>query len=385
MANLHSPRTALLVGLTIAALGGGAAAVWHVTSDAADKPVVDNNRETADGLGRPSHGGTVAVRVYEVKPGREVKARQLTGSVRPRYQTDVAFRVSGKILRRQIEVGDQVKAGQLLFELDSQDYQLQLKSAEANLQSEKAAVLQAIAEEKRLKELRRSNAVSASEYDKQLSDRDIALAKQASAQKQLELAQNQVTYCQLKADVDGTVTSLSAEAGQVVTLGAPVCSIAQLKELEAVIDIPENHWPKADPKATLATFWSLPGATCTARLREISPTADPLTRTYRARFTLIDAPADIKLGMTVTLALDESEGAGTLEIPASSITRSDNQTAVWRVEQDGTVTAVPVQIAQYSTDSVRISGGLKVGDRIVSAGAHKVDANVHVRTWETQK
>ena len=158
-----------------------------------------------------------------------------------------------------------------------------------------------------------------------------------------------------------------------------------LRELEAVIDIPENHWPKADALATLATFWSLPGAKCTARLREISPTADPLTRTYRARFTLVDAPAEIKLGMTVTLALDESEGAGTLEIPASAIMRSNNQTAVWRVEEDGSVTAVPVQIAQYSTDSVRISSGLNIGDRIVSAGAHKVDANVKVRTWETQK
>ncbi len=116
---------------------------------------------------------------------------------------------------------------------------------------------------------------------------------------------------------------------------------------------------------------------CARYLRRLNP----LTRTYRARFTLIDAPAGIKLGMTVTLSLDESDSTGTLDIPASSIIRQQNQSAVWRVEQDGSVTAVPVEIAQYSTESVRISSGLKVGDRIVSAGAHKVDANVRVRTW----
>ncbi len=305
--------------------------------------------------------------------------------MRPRYQTDVAFRVSGKILRRHIEVGDQVQAGQLLFELDPQDYQLQLKSAEANLLSEKAAVLQAIAEEKRLKELRRNNAVSASEYDRGLSDRDIAIGKQTSAEKQLELAQNQLNYCRLVADTDGTITSLSAESGQVVTLGTPVCSLAQLGELEAVIDIPENHWPKQKDLSTVTTFWSLPGVQCQSRLREISPTADPLTRTYRARFTLIDPPADIKLGMTVTVALDHTDSARGLDVPAASIIRWQDQPAVWRIEADGSLTAAPVEIAHYSTDSVKITSGLNVGDRIVSAGAHKLDANVRVRPWEIQK
>lgn len=363
----------------MAALGGAAVAVWRVTNDGHEHSVASVAKESE----QPDR--TVAVRVFEVKPSREASARQLTGSVRPRYQTDVAFRVSGKILSRHIEVGDRVKAGQLLFELDPQDYQLQLKSAEANLQSERAAVLQSIAEEKRLKELRRNNAVSASEYDKGLSDRDVAIAKQSSAQKQLELAQNQLGYCRLLADTDGTVTSLSAEAGQVVTLGAPVCTIAQLQELEAVIDIPENHWPKQNGQPTLTTFWSLPGVQCQSRLREISPTADPLTRTYRARFTLIDPPADIKLGMTVTVSLDQSGSIGALDVPAGAIIRTNGQPAVWRIETDGSLIATPVQIAHFGTDSVRIASGLKVGDRIVSAGAHKLDANVRVRTWEIQK
>ncbi len=247
MAALHAPRTAWIVGLGIVVIGGVAAAVWKV----------NDSKQAADGQPSPDH--TVAVRVFEIKSSQRNTARQLTGTVLPRYQTDVAFRVSGKILRRHIEVGDTVHAGQLLFELDPQDYQLQLKSSEANLQSEQAAVQQAIAEEKRLKELRRTNAVSASEYDVGLSNRDVAIGKRTSAEKQLELAQNQLRYCQLVADTDGVVTSLSAEAGQVVTLGTPVCSIAQLKELEAVIDIPENHWPKKRDLVTQATFWSLPG------------------------------------------------------------------------------------------------------------------------------
>ncbi len=336
MATVHSPRTAWLVGISAALLGGAALAVWHATSDgpsATEKHGVTKASHSphSEALTDSDIDRRVAVRVFEVKSSRDSRSIQLTGSVRPRYQTDVAFRVSGKILRRYVEVGDRVAAGQLLFELDPQDYQLQLKSAEADLQSQNAAVLQAIAEEKRLKELRRTNAVSASEYDKGLSDRDIALGKQASDQKQLELAQNQLSYCKLQADADGIVTSVTAEAGQVVTLGTPVCSIAQLQELEAVIDIPENHLTDRRELTTQATFWSLPGIECTARLREIAPTADPLTRTYRARFTLVEPPADVKLGMTVTVALDASAGDQLIEIPASSIIREHNQPAVWKL------------------------------------------------------
>ncbi len=128
--------------------------------------------------------------------------------------------------------------------LDAEDYQLQQRTAQANLAVAKAALLQATAEEKRLAELRRSNAVSASEYDSGLSNRDIALGRLESAQRQLELANNQLAYCELKAEEDGIVTSISAEAGQVVNLGTTVCSVARLSELEAVIDIPENRWPR---------------------------------------------------------------------------------------------------------------------------------------------
>jgi RND family efflux transporter MFP subunit len=164
-----------------------------------------------------------------------------------------------------------------------------------------------------------------------------------------------------------------------------VCSIAQLQELEAVIDVPENQRLDANPATTQATFWSLPGVSCHARLREISPTADPLSRTFRARFTLLDPSPEIKLGMTVTIALDSARVDRGFDIPASCIVQVNNQPAVWRIAPDGSLTAVPVHVVQYSSDFVRVEGELHTGDRIVSAGAHRLDAGVRVRTWETQQ
>lgn len=307
-----------------------------------------------------------------------------TGSVRARYEVQVAFRVSGKILKRHIEVGDRVVRGQPLFELDREDYVLQQKNAMANLEGSKAAWQQAAAEERRMAILRQTNAVGQSEYELGLSNRDVAAGRYEAAQKQLELAENQLNYCQLVADADGIVTAIDAEAGQVVSMGTRVCTIAQGAELEAVIDIPENRLPNAHRIAAKARFWSLPGVETEARLRELSPTADPVTRTFRGRFTLVNPTPDIRLGMTTTVQWSEGQNGDKVAIPASAIFEQDGQPAVWRVDtKHGSLTPVPIAISHYDDELVYVSSGLIGGERIVSAGVHKLDAGMRVRVWES--
>lgn len=311
-------------------------------------------------------------------------ANSFTGTVRPRYEFQMAFRVSGKILQRHIEVGDQVIKGQSLFELDPEDYLLQQKNAVANLEVTKAAMHQAAAEERRLAILRRTNAVGDSEYELGLSNRDVAVGRYAAAQKQLELAENQLRYCQLIADGDGIVTAIEAEAGQVVSTGARVCTIAQGSELEAVVDIPENRLPEDRNLSAKARFWSLPGVEVEARLRELSPTADPVTRTFRGRFTLVNPSADVRLGMTATVEWSDAKDGSQLAIPASAIFEQDGRPAVWQVNrEDGSLKAVPVTVSQYGDEVVYVSSGLSGGEQIVSAGVHKLDAGMRVRVWES--
>ncbi len=349
----------------------------------------------------------VPVRMFEVG---SVEARctknVFTGTVRARYETPVGFRVGGKIVSRKIEVGQKVKSGDILFELDAEDYRLQQKTSEANLVVARAAVRQSTAEEQRLADLRRSNAISQSEYDLGLSARDIALGQQTSAERQLQLANNQLAYCQLVADTTGIVISVQAESGQVVAAGTPVCVIAQTEQLEAVVDIPENRSSLPDNLIASVQFWSLPNVRTTAKLRELSPVADPVTRTYRARFSIERPPAEIQLGMTSTVSWDDnvSETFGTpqpatsdgfnkdaMSIPSAAIIQHGNKSAVWLASPDPLNTGVfsirpqTVTVKSYGASMSEISSGLTSGQFIVSAGVQKLDEAMKVRVWEMQK
>jgi multidrug efflux system membrane fusion protein len=349
----------------------------------------------------------VPVRMFEVGSVESRCAKNVfTGTVRARYETPVGFRVGGKIVSRKIEVGQKVKSGEVLFELDTEDFRLQQKTSEANLVVARAAVRQSTAEEQRLVDLRRTNAISQSEYDLGLSARDIALGQQTSAERQLQLANNQLAYCRLVADTAGIVMSVQAESGQVVTSGTPVCVIAQTEQMEAVIDIPENR--SSLPKNLIASvqFWSLPNVRSTAKLRELSPVADPVTRTYRARFSIEQPPAEIQLGMTATVNWDEkSNGAlittepatnsitnhDAISVPTAAIIQHGESSAVWLATPDPLTAGIfairpqTIKVKSYGANMTEISSGLTLGQLIVSAGVQKLDEAMKVRVWEMQK
>lgn len=385
-------RTLIISGLVVTVLGVALAATafQRPTSKKPDaSQVVSAEAGSGTSKGASSHSAKDArpVRVFVVgSSSAEAMKNSFTGTVRARYETSIAFRISGKILKRHVEVGQRVKAGAPLFELDPQDYELQQKSAQASLTVATASVLQATAEEKRLNELRRSDAVSASEYDRALSARDIALGQQETTQKQLELANNQLSYCVIKADNDGVITSIAAEAGQVVTAGMRVCDLAHGGELEAVVDIPENRNPPDPSQKITVAFWSLPNTKVNAVLREISPIADPITRTYRCRFSLKELPSEIKLGMTSTVQWSDADEVTKFSIPSSSLLRQDKHPAVWTIAPDtGFLTLTPVNVSVYGDETIVVDKGLVSGQWIVSAGVQKLDASIRVRPWEIQK
>ncbi len=357
-------------GVVALAAGGGA-----VAYTAGDSPL-PVTQPTA------SHSSRV-VRVKEVTADAITSEQTFTGIVRARYETDLAFRVGAKIVSRHVEIGQRVAAGALLFRLDSTDYRLAVRAAEADLVAAEAEVVQSVAEHDRQHRSFRSGVGSATDLDKARSAQDVAAGRRDRAKETLTLAKNRLSYCDLTADADGVITALPAEAGQVVTEGQVVTRLAHDGEREAVISLPENQAIAAKTARATVTLWSAPGESFQAALRELSPVADPVTRTYQARFTIQNPGPKVALGMTATVHLSPSGVVTGYSLPLSSLLRSGAQPAVWVVDRaTGKVTLVSVEVREYRHETVILSAGVKPGQLVITAGVQKLDPAVTVRAWE---
>lgn len=369
----------LSIALGVAVSGMGAAFAYHNFSHG------DHRVPTKFVHELEQNGTELVVRAYRIPSEIDSASRvSFTGSVQPRYQTPIGFRVAGKISERHVELGDCVKRGDLLFTLDPTDYDLNLRVAESDLISARSTLTQAAAEERRLAQLRNTGAVSLSEYDMSLAARDVAQARLDSAMKRLELAKNQREYCGLRADFDGLITAIQGEAGQVVNIGQTVVQLMQGKELEAVISIPENRLALVRDLKPTISFWSNPNAIAAAKLREISPIADPVSRTYDAKFTFLEGASDLSIGMTATVHLAAPNQNG-IPIPVSAIANNLDQTVVWRIDdKEGSVESVPIEVAQIRNDTAMVRGPLQPNDLLVSAGVQRIDEKVRVRVWNSK-
>jgi multidrug efflux system membrane fusion protein len=324
-----------------------------------------------------------AVRVQEIRTEAATNGQSYTGVVRARYETDLAFRVGGKIVSRHVEVGQRVTAGTLLFRLDPTDYRLALKAAEADLSAAEAEVVQATSEYDRNQQLIRRDAISASELAKSRSAYGVAIGRRDRAKELLTLARNHLAYCELTTDADGVVTALSAEAGQVVSEGQITARLARDGEREVVVSLPENRATAAKTAVATVTLWAAPGEPHAAVLRELSPIADSVTRTYQARFTIEKPGPEAALGMTATIHLAPADSATGFVLPLSSLHRQSDRPAVWVVGRGtGRPTLTPVEVREYRQESVVVADGLKAGDLVVTAGVQKIDPGTVVRPWE---
>ncbi|BBK42314.1 multidrug transporter [Allostella vacuolata] len=307
-------------------------------------------------------------------------ARTFVGVVQPRYETDLGFRVAGKVVERRLDVGQRVRKGDLIARLDPTDLRLQVESAEAELAAAASSHAQASADERRYAGLKANGFAALADYDRRKSTRDEAEGRLKRARRSLELARNQLEYGELHADADGVVTAVLVEAGQVVQTGQAVVRVARAAEREALVALPETWLADAPDATATVRLWSQEVRPYAATLRELSPQADPATRTYAARFRIHDAGEEAAFGMTATVTLTRHEQVAAAQVPLAAILNRGAGPLVYLVDPDTeTLVARPVTVATFGSRTAAVTDGLADGDTIVTLGVQKLEAGRKVR------
>ncbi|MGA1805118.1 efflux RND transporter periplasmic adaptor subunit [Rhizobium sp. HT1-10] len=306
--------------------------------------------------------------------------RAFTGTVAARVQSDLGFRVPGKIVERLAGVGDQVRVGQPLLRIDSNDLNLSLTAKRNAVIAAQATFVQAQADEKRFAVLVKSNAASTQQYERAKLSLDTAAAQLAAAEADATVAENEVAYTVLLADADGTIVETLAEPGQVVSAGQPVVRLAKAGPREALIWMPENLRPAIGAKAR-ATIYGRTGAE-TALLRQISDAAEQQTRTFETRWVLQGSAATAPLGATVTISVESGAHAASVEIPIGAILDDGSQTGVFVFnDTTSTVQFRAVKIEKLGEETAIVTD-VKPGEQVIALGAHLLQDGASVRTGQ---
>lgn len=295
-----------------------------------------------------------------------------TGEVRARHETDLAFRVGGKLVARLVDAGARVERGTALARLDPADLELAARSARAQVASAESELATAEAEQGRYADLLAKRFVSQAAYDAKNHAFRAARARLDQALAQAAVSGNQAGYGTLVADQAGVVTGVLAEAGQVVAAGQPVLRLARPDELEVAIAVPESRLAevKANPAFTIG-LWARPELQFRGSLRELSPAADPATRTYAARIRIAEPGPEVQIGMTARVALGGSVPGGAIVVPLTAVVDQGQGPAVWIVE-GGKVKRRPVQVVRFREDGAELAGGVQPGEQVVVAGGLKL-------------
>jgi RND family efflux transporter MFP subunit len=343
------------------------------------------------------------VRTVTVAPRAADNVVALTGTVQAQNEINLSFRIDGRLVERLVEIGDNVKRGQLIARLDPQNEESSLQSVRAQLAGANAQLVEARSNYERMRDLVAEDAVSRAQYEQAKALRLSAEAQLQSLQGQVELAQNRLSYTRLFSDVAGVVTARGPEPGEVVSAGRMVVQVAREGARDAVFDVPAQIKDAAplDPrivvspgkadaagagaKYDLSVALAMdPTVSAIGRVREVSPRADPVTGTFAVRVRLIDPPAAMRLGSTVTGRM-KLTGAPAIQVPATALVRSDGKTAVWVVDKaSGTVSLRNIELGGADADNVQVASGLKPGDVVVTAGVQALRPGQKVRTVEAR-
>jgi membrane fusion protein, multidrug efflux system len=349
------------------------------------------------GCGKPPEAKVELVRPVRAVAVAMAPVAQTTtysGDVWPRFQSALGFRLPGKIIERRVDVGQRVTAGQVLALLDPEDVRLAADRARSGLSAAEADLAQAQLDHDRYKKLLVSQTISQAEFDRRLNILTAASSRAASARAELDMARNQTDYSTLKADADGVVVSVEAEAGEVVMAGKPIVRIAQTGAKDVVIAVPESRLAdlRAGSRIEVA-LWADPSAKHEGTVREIAPRADTTTRTYAVKVAVDDPTDQVRLGMTATVAFIAGGQGEAIMIPSTALTQVGEAPAVWVVEAAtesgnpadpivGTVKLRPIKVLAYREETVVVAEGLKPGEVVVTAGAHKLAADQRVRVLD---
>jgi RND family efflux transporter MFP subunit len=319
------------------------------------------------------------VKAMTVRAGEQASRATFPGTVQPRHQSALAFRVAGRVTKRLVDVGAPVAPGTVLATLDREDFDLGLRSAQAQLAAAQADLVQAERDRARYEEIRNSPAFSQATYDKRLSAATMAKARVRDAEAQVQLRQNQLGYATLVADQPGVVTAVRAEAGQVVAAGEAVFTVARSGDLEIAVSVPENRVAGLKDSRVQVGLWTRPGTLLPAHLREVGASADPVTRTYDVRYVLDEMPPDLQLGMSANVFLERPGTAAVVELPLTAIFQTGATPAVWVLAANGTLAKRPVTVAAFRSETALVAAGLHDGETVVTAGVHRLDEGQRVR------
>jgi RND family efflux transporter MFP subunit len=314
-----------------------------------------------------------AVRTLIVEKKPMILTAEGAGTIQARYVNNIGFLVSGRLLTRNVDVGDVVKNDDLLASLDPVDYKSRLTAAESQVTSAQAALDQAAGEESRFKQLLKNGFTPQARYDQALKDLQTAQAGVVGAKANLKLAQDQLRYTDLHSPTEGVVTQTGANVGQVVQAGEMVIQLSSFSDRDGVFSVPVLYISAAKVgMAVKVWLQAKPTEIVQGVVREIAPNADPITGTYTVKVTLVDPPADMFIGAVVVGEVD-TKGHEVVTVPATAILQTGDKPEVWVVTADNVVKKVPVTVDRYDTSTVTISSGIVQGDRIVVAGVNSLN------------
>lgn len=316
-----------------------------------------------------------AVKVLRVGADVFASGQELAGEVKARVESRLGFRLSGKLTRRAVEVGQRVQAGQVLAQIDPSDYRLAVDAARAQVDAARTQRDLAAADLKRFQALKDQNFISGAELERREATLKAAQSQFEQAQAQLAVQGNQAAYTTLRADVAGVVTAVEAEVGQVLSAGMPVVRIAADGPRDVVFSVPEDKVMSVKPGQKLGVRPWAQSAEQPARVREVAASADPLTRTFAVKAAL-EAASALPLGATVTvsfpgLGAQALQGRSVIKVPTTALRQEGQGTAVWVVDEERmSIRSQAVQVATADGQQAVILGGLQPGQLVVSAGVH---------------
>ena len=333
----------------------------------------------------PAAPELVRVRVQPVQPANFASTANMTGDIQARVQTELSFRVGGKIIQRKVDVGDRVTAKQVLAQLDPKDLQVNVDSAKAEVGAEQARVKQTQAAFERQVKLLPKGYTSRSEYDSAQASLRSSQSALAAANAQLANAREQLSYTALVADAPGVITARKAEVGQVVQATAPIFSLARDGERDAVFNVYESLFvqPPTDQPVTVSLLDN-PAIKASGRIREITPAVSADTGTLQVKVALAQVPAQMPLGAVVSGAL-VGQGKSSVSLPWAALTKDAKDPAVWLVDNDSKVALQRVTVGRYLTGQVIISDGLDQGQRVVIAGGQLLHPGMQVEVADEVK
>ena len=351
-----------LVGVTSLTLAGLAVSAWHHANGESVAP-----KEVA------AKAETSLVRALKVEPKEIDDVRAAIGEIKPQRESDLGFRLSGKIVKRLADTGAMVKKGDLLATIEDEDYRNKVRNAKTEVATAEAVLVEAAANEKRQGGLFKKRYTSAVNYEASVKALRSAEAKLESARIALQMAKDQLGYTELRADFDGIVTATGAENGQLVNVGQMVVRVADPKALDAVFSIESvfANSPEGQIPPIAVALLSNPTVKVTGRVREISPVADAVTRTFQIKVALDNPPAEMRFGASVAGRLDR-KAEPVVVLPGGALFDKGGEPAVWVVGKNAEVSLKPVTVVRYEIDRVVIGKGLHKGDIVVTAGVNRL-------------